>query len=160
MFATKIPTLNELIRKIWIIPADFAFRDFYFFLREDKLEGLGLSQDTNFEDIVRWNDGNHMKVQREYTEFNIEKKVEIIKDFAQIVNGDASGQKIYVNEFNICPLCTKSLIEKAENLFAKNGPRESLKVQRYLDEIVQKRGVMSIDWADQVNTANIFMRNF
>lgn len=93
MFATKIPTLKELIGKIWIIPADFAYRDFSFFFKEDNLKdlgikeddlrNLGLSKDTNFYDIVRWNDGNHMVVQREYTETDIAKKVGIVKKFAE-----------------------------------------------------------------------------
>lgn len=117
MFATKIPTLKELIGKIWIIPADFAYRDFSFFFKEDNLKdlgisvddlkNLGISKDTKFKDIVRWNDGKHMDVQREYTETDIAKKVKDIKDFAEKANGDASWDIIYVNEFNICPLCAK-----------------------------------------------------
>ena len=122
MFATKIPTLNELIGKIWIVPADFIKEDFDSYLENKELEGMGLSKGTNFEDIVRWNDGIHMVVQRDYTETDISKKVGKIKDFAKIANGNASGDIIYVNEFNICPLCADKWYDKFFNLLFKDGP--------------------------------------
>lgn len=45
-----------------------------------------------------------------------------IKAFAEKANGNASGDIIYVNEFNICPLCAKGFFNKLKNLVSKDGP--------------------------------------